>query len=310
MDLDKKAYIFPGQGSQFVGMGKGLYSNYPIARDLFNRANAVMDTDLAKICFEGPEEELKQTQITQPAIFVHSMVVFELIRNSVPLPQAVAGHSLGEYSALVAAGALDFEEGLKLVKIRGSLMAQAGEIRPGTMAAIIGLDGPQVDQVCKVAETAGIVCTANYNSPGQIVISGEAVAVRAAMELAISAGAKRAIELVVSGAFHSPLMENAAGGLLNALQSADIKKASIPVYTNVQATAVNEAEEIRDLLYQQLTHPVRWQEIIEHMAAAGITTFVEIGPGRVLSGLNKRIVRELDTATVGTAEEVAALLTV
>jgi [acyl-carrier-protein] S-malonyltransferase len=306
--LEKKAYVFPGQGSQFVGMGKDLYANYPLAKDLFDRANTIMDTDLARICFEGPEEELKQTQITQPAIFVHSMVVFELIRNAAPLPVAVAGHSLGEYSALVAAGALEFEEGLQLVKIRGSLMAQAGKIHTGTMAAIIGLDGPQVDQVCKQAEAAGIVCTANYNSPGQIVISGEVGAVRAAMELAKSSGAKRAIELVVSGAFHSPLMENAAGGLLHALQSAGIKRASIPVYSNVQATAVNEAEEIRDLLYQQLTHPVRWQEIIEHMAAAGMTTVVEIGPGRVLSGLNRRIVRELNTAAIGTAEEVAALL--
>lgn len=306
--MEKEAYVFPGQGSQFVGMGKDLYANYPIAKDLFDRANTIMDFDLARICFEGPEEELKQTQITQPAIFVHSMVVFELIRNVVPLPVAVAGHSLGEYSALVAAGALDFEEGLQLVKIRGSLMAQAGKIQPGTMAAIIGLDGPQVDQVCKEAETAGIVCTANYNSPGQIVISGEVGAVRAAMALAKRAGAKRAIELVVSGAFHSPLMENAAGGLLDALQSARIKKASIPVYTNVQATAVNEAEEIRDLLYQQLTHPVRWQEIIEQMTAAGMTTFVEIGPGSVLSGLIRRIVRELNTAAIGTAEEVAALL--
>jgi [acyl-carrier-protein] S-malonyltransferase len=306
--LNKKAYLFPGQGSQFVGMAKDLYDKYSDVRDIFERANEIMQFDLATICFEGPEEKLKQTQITQPAIFVHSMAVFELIKDRISLPDALAGHSLGEYSALVASGALSFEDGLKLVKIRGELMQQAGIDNPGTMGAIIGLDAGVVDEICENAKDAGIVRAANYNSPGQIVISGDVEAVRMAMVTAKERGAKRVVELVVSGAFHSPLMEGAAGGLLEALKKAEIKTATIPVYTNVEATASTESDKIRDLLFKQLTHPVRWEEIIRNMADSQVDNYYEIGPNKVLSGLNRRINRDLVTSSVGIVSEVESLL--
>ncbi len=306
--MNKKAYLFPGQGSQYVGMARDLFDKYSEVRDIFKQANEIMQCDLATICFEGPEEKLKQTQITQPAIFVHSMAVFELIKERIPLPDAVAGHSLGEYSALVAAGALSFEDGLKLVKIRGELMQQAGTDKPGTMGAIIGLDAGVVDEICESVKDTGIVCAANYNSPSQIVISGDVEAVRSAMAAAKERGAKRAIELVVSGAFHSPLMEGAAAGLLEALKKTEIKTAAIPVYTNVEATASTEADRIRELLYKQLTHPVRWGDIITNMSANQIGLYYEIGPGKVLSGLNRRINRDLSSMSVGDGSEIETLM--
>ena len=287
--VNKHAFIFPGQGSQFVGMGQDLFDTYAEARHIFAQADQIMGFDLSRICFRGPEDELKQTRLTQPAIFVHSMVVYELLKKKGFVPGAVAGHSLGEYSALVAAGALSFENGLKLVKIRGELMQQAGEKNPGSMAALIGLEFNQVQQVCAEVRDHGIVCTANFNSPGQVVISGQLPAVRAAMAEAKKKGAKKVMELVVSGAFHSPLMENAQQGLAAALRAIEIKDADVPVYTNVQAVACRDKNEIRDLLYKQLTHPVRWVEIIQNMIADGFTQFYEIGPGKVLSGLVKRI---------------------
>jgi [acyl-carrier-protein] S-malonyltransferase len=305
--LIKKAYLFPGQGSQFVTIGKDLYESYPQINDLYNKANEIMGQDLSSISFEGPEDKLKQTQITQPAIFVHSMAVYELTKNDFSPPSAVAGHSLGEYSALVAAGSLSFEVGLGLVKIRGELMQKAGTDQPGTMGAIIGLSAEVIAEICDSLSSTGIVRAANFNSPGQIVISGDVEAVRAAMDLARQKGAKRAVELVVSGAFHSPLMEGAAEGLSEALKKAEIKNAQVPVYTNVTARPATESSEIRDLLFKQLTHPVRWEEIIINMATDKIEKFYEIGPGKVLTGLNKRINRELSSTAIGTSSDIDSL---
>jgi [acyl-carrier-protein] S-malonyltransferase len=299
--------LFPGQGSQFVGMAKDLYHSNPEVKALYQRANEIMQLDLARICFEGPEEALKQTDITQPAIFVHSIAVFDLIKNNIPLPSAVAGHSLGEYSALVAAAALSFDDGLKLVKTRGELMQKSGRDKPGTMAAIIGLDSGIIDQICRNVNDNGIVCAANYNSPGQVVISGDIKAVRQAMALAKDKGARKVIELTVSGAFHSPLMEGAAAGLFEALQSTEIKKTVIPIYSNVEATATTDSAKIRELLYKQLTHPVRWEEIIHHMVKDGVNKFYEIGPGKVLSGLNRRIEKDFDCTAIGTESDIIAL---
>ena len=305
--MSKKAFVFPGQGSQFVGMGKDVYHMYPEAKDIFDRANEIMGLDLAKICFSGPEEKLKQTQITQPAIYVHSMAVYEILKNKNCQPDAVAGHSLGEYSALVAAGALSFEDGLKLVKIRGELMQKAGIERPGTMAALIGLDPDQVNDICMSVKDVGIVCAANYNSPGQVAISGEVEAVHAAMEVAKEQGARRAVELVVSGAFHSPLMQAAQDGLAQALGETNICDTQMPIYSNVSASATNAAIKIRDLLFKQLSHPVRWVEIIQNMTAAGINVFYEVGPGKVLTGLIKRIDNNVTGSAIGDIDTIEKL---
>lgn len=286
--MEKTAYIFPGQGSQYVGMGKDWYDSRPEAKKMFDRANEILGFDIAKICFEGPEDDLRQTAVTQPAIFLHSAVAFSLIENKEF--NAVAGHSLGEYSALFAAGALDFEHALMLVGLRGKLMQDAGNARPGTMAAVIGLDEKKVDEACGEACAEGIVQPANYNSPGQVVISGDVDAVRKAMEIAKQKGAKIVKELVVSGAFHSPLMEAAKEELKKAIDAAPINNASVPVYANVTAKPVTSSDGIRNALIMQLTNPVRWQESVAGMSADGVSRFVEIGPGRILQGLVKRTV--------------------
>jgi [acyl-carrier-protein] S-malonyltransferase len=250
---------------------------------------------LSKICFEGPEEELKQTKNTQPAIFLHSMVLANLYQGE--RATMAAGHSLGEYSALVFAGALTFEDGLRLVRLRGELMQQAGIQQPGTMAAVVGLEPDVVDEICRNASSAGIVQAANFNSPGQIVVSGSIAGVRKAMEIAKERGAQLVKELPVSGAFHSPLMEFARSGLKSALDKITIKNAAISVYGNVTARPVQKAEEIRRLLCEQLTNPVRWEETVTNMATDGAGLFVEVGPGKVLQGLVKRI--RSDVATRG-----------
>jgi [acyl-carrier-protein] S-malonyltransferase len=298
------AFVFPGQGSQYVGMGKDLYAHNPEARKIFENANALLGFSLSALCFEGPEEELRQTKNTQPAIFLHSMVLANLVRNE--RAAMAAGHSLGEYSALVYAGALSFEDGLRLVRLRGELMQQAGIDQPGTMAAVVGLEPRAIEELCQTAASSGIVQAANFNSPGQIVISGSVLGVRKAMELAKGLGAKLVKELPVSGAFHSPLMESARNGLKAALDMTTIADASIPVYANVTAGPVQKAEEIRRLLCDQLTCPVRWEETIQHMAADGATTFVEIGPGKVLQGLVKRIRGDVGTRGIDKLSDIAA----
>ncbi|MBI4810200.1 MAG: ACP S-malonyltransferase [Ignavibacteriales bacterium] len=280
------AYIFPGQGSQYVGMGKDLYEKSSIAREFFKKADDILSVSLSKICFDGPEDILKQTVNTQPAIFLHSMVLTKLM-NSIEAAM-VAGHSLGEYTALVVAGALTFEDGLKLVRLRGSLMQHAGEKEKGTMAAIVGLNPEVVIDICNRAGSAGIVQCANFNSPGQIVVSGSVEGVQKALEFAKDSGAKMAKELIVSGAFHSPLMKSAHEGLQAALAETMIRDAKIPVYANVTGKPVQKAEEIRTLLSEQLTNPVLWEQSINQMVADGTATFVEIGPGKVLQGLVKR----------------------
>lgn len=302
--MGKTAYIFPGQGSQYVGMGKDFFENDPESRALFHHADEILGFGLSALCFDGPEEELRQTRNTQPAIFLQSMVALKKMtgRN----PDMVAGHSLGEYSALVAAGALSFEDGLTLVRLRGELMQKAGDEQRGTMAAIVGLLPDAVEAICAEASSAGIVQPANFNSPGQIVISGSVEGVRKGMELAKARGAKLVKELVVSGAFHSPLMASARDGLKKKLDETPLHDAVIPVYTNVTAEPVTKAEDIRDMLNRQLTHPVRWEESIIHMVRDGADSFIEIGPGKVLQGLVKRIAAHVAVSGVDKYSDLVA----
>ena len=286
--MSKIAYIFPGQGSQYVGMGRELCEKSPAAREIFERADRCLGFPLSRICFEGPETELRQTRNTQPAIFLHSIACTMLLNGREEVGMA-AGHSLGEYTALVFSGAIGFEDGLRLVRLRGELMQRAGEEQPGTMAAVVGCEPDTVVAVCDEASAAGVVQCANFNSPGQIVVSGSVAGVRRAMELAKAKGAKLVKELVVSGAFHSPLMQSARDGLREALARTSLHDAKIPVYANVTAKPVRAAGEIRTLLEQQLTSAVRWEESVRRMTADGATEYVEIGPGKVLQGLVKRI---------------------
>lgn len=292
--MGKVAFIFPGQGSQYVGMGRDFFESDAESRARFEQADRLLGVTLSRVCFDGPEDELRQTRNTQPAIFLHSMVVARKISHV--QPDMVAGHSLGEYSALVAAGALSFEDGLSLVRLRGELMQQAGEQSKGTMAAVVGLMPDVIAEICKDASVEGVVQPANFNSPGQIVISGSVAGVRKGMELAKQRGAKLVKELVVSGAFHSPLMESARNGLKKKLDQTSISEASIPVYANVTAEPVRSATDIRDLLYLQLTSPVRWEETVVNMVRDGASAFYEVGPGKVLQGLVKRTVATVTAA--------------
>ncbi|NWF51203.1 MAG: ACP S-malonyltransferase [Ignavibacteriaceae bacterium] len=294
--MSKIAFIFPGQGSQYVGMAKDLFDNSVEAREMIKTADDALGINLSYIMFNGPEEQLKQTEFTQPAIFLHSVVIASLIRTI--QPAAAAGHSLGEYSALVSSGAIQFYEAIKLVRERGKAMQQAGVEQAGTMAAIVGLNPDDVTKICEDASAAGIVQCANFNSPGQIVISGSVPGVRKAMEICKSKGAKLVKELVVSGAFHSPLMESAAEKLSNALDNTNFYDARFPVYSNVTALPNQDAIVSKRLLLEQLTSPVRWEEIIINMVNDHVDEFYEIGPGKVLQGLVKRIAPNVNCYTI------------
>lgn len=274
-----KAYIFPGQGAQFPGMGADLYKNYPKAKELFDRANEILGFDITKIMFEGSTEDLKQTNVTQPAVFLHSVITQKILGDQAE-PEMVAGHSLGEFSALVANHTLEFEDALKLVTKRAEAMQKACELKPSTMAAVLGLEDELVEAVC--AEVEGIVVAANYNCPGQIVISGEVKAVEAACEELKNRGAKRALMLPVGGAFHSPLMEPAREELAAAINKTTFKTPSCPIYQNVSTNAVTNPEEIKENLIFQLTAPVKWTQSVQNMIKDGATSFTEVGPGKVL----------------------------
>ncbi len=302
--MGKTAFLFPGQGSQYVGMGQDLYEAYPKVKEIFDRSEEILGFSLKEICFEGPMETLKQTQYTQPAIFTHSVAADALLKEKGIRPDATAGHSLGEYSALVSAGALNLEDGVKLVKIRGALMQTAGEKNPGTMAAVLGMTPEKIEAVCEEAASAGIVQPANFNCPGQIVISGSIEGVHQAMALAKENGARMVKELPVSGAFHSPLMGDALTGLVEALNEVDIRTADVPVYSNVKAQPVSDPAEIRELLQQQLMAPVRWEEILRNMIADGCENFYEVGPGKVLQGLLKRTDRQYACKVIGKTDDL------
>lgn len=283
-----KAYVFPGQGAQFVGMGKELYEQ-PQAKELFEKANDILGFRITDLMFDGTDADLKQTKVTQPAVFLHSVILAKLLPDF--KPDMVAGHSLGEFSALVAAGAMNFEDGLKLVSARAMAMQKACELTPSTMAAVLGLDDATVEKIC--AEVDGIVVPANYNCPGQLVISGEIKAVEEACEKLKAAGAKRALILPVGGAFHSPLMEPARVELEAAIKSTEFHTPVCPVYQNVDAKPYTDPETIKQNLIKQLTAPVRWTQTVQNMVADGAAEFVELGPGAVLQGLIKKISKEV-----------------
>jgi [acyl-carrier-protein] S-malonyltransferase len=293
-----KAYVFPGQGAQFSGMGKDLYANYPQAKELFEEANSILGFRITDIMFEGSAEDLKETKVTQPAVFLHSVILAKTLVNF--QPDMVAGHSLGELSALVANGTLAFADGLKLVSERALAMQDACEAEPSTMAAVLGLADEEVERIC--SETEGVVVAANYNCPGQLVISGALEAVKLACDNMKAAGAKRALILPVGGAFHSPLMKPAEERLAQAIANTEFKTPICPVYQNVSTTAISDPEEIKSNLIKQLTSPVKWTQSVQNMIADGASEFIEVGPGKVLQGLVKKIDREASARSAEAGE--------
>ena len=294
--MNKKAFVYPGQGAQLVGMGKDLYENNPVAKEMFDKANEILGFNITDLMFNGTDEDLRQTKVTQPAIFLHSVILAKTMGDDFN-PDMVAGHSLGEFSALVAAGALSFEDGLRLVSARAQAMQKACEKTPSTMAAVLALPDAKVEELC-ASVTEGVVVPANYNCPGQIVISGSIEGVDAACAKMLEAGAKRALKLKVGGAFHSPLMEPARAELADAIAHTDFHAPKCPVYQNVNAEPQTDPETIKKNLIAQLTAPVRWTQTIQNMIAAGADTFVEVGPGAVLQGLVKKISSEVATSGI------------
>ena len=288
-----KAYVFPGQGAQFSGMGKDLYESSPKAKELFDQANEILGFDITKIMFEGSDEELKQTKVTQPAVFLHSVIL--ALTNDEFAPEMVAGHSLGEFSALVASGALTFEDGLKLVSQRAQAMQQACEQNPSTMAAILGLDDAKVEEICEGID--GVVA-ANYNCPGQIVISGTKEGIEKAITVFTEAGAKRALPLPVGGGFHSPMMEPARAELAKAIEEVQLSEPNCPIYQNVDAKPNKDVASIKENLIAQLTAPVKWTQTVQNMMTDGASVFIESGPGKVLQGLVKKVDRKMPTQAI------------
>jgi [acyl-carrier-protein] S-malonyltransferase len=304
--MTEAVFLFPGQGSQFVGMGSELFRDFPLARQAYEEAGEALGIDLAKISFEGPEEELTKTKNTQPAILTHSVAALRVLDSQGIRPRAAAGHSLGEYSAYVAAGSLSLADAVRLVRRRGELMYEAGLERPGAMAAILGMGGADVEALCRDIES-GIVVAANLNSPGQVVISGDPPAVTEAMEKSKEAGARKAVALNVSGAFHSPLMESARRGLTSALSEVEIQPASIPVVANASAEVVSDPEKIRESLARQLMSPVRWEESMRRLLEEPGPPFLEVGPGKVLKGVLRAIERSATCDSVGAPGDMEAI---
>ena len=305
--MNKTAWLFPGQASQKVGMGKDLFEETELGFELFEVSNEIMKFDIKNIIFNGPEEVLKKTQYTQPALFIVSVIIGKLLLKRGFIPDALAGHSLGEYSALSIAGSFDFRTGLELVKIRSESMAEAGQYKNGSMAAIVGIKDEIIIELCDNYDGEGVVRPANFNSPGQIVISGNKEAVFSIMETAKIKGARLCVELNVSGAFHSPLMQPARQKLKEAIERSVISDALFPVYANFNSKRVTKTKEIKESLIEQLEHPVLWSKSIMSMEKIGINNFYEIGPGNVLKGLNKRINRKLNTVNIGTLQELENL---